>query len=66
MAAHHEDHTGVHTTRKGEVPGGEQHGAGEQEEAGVAEGELDANTQARGSIHALLPHDLVSGCVSMR
>ena len=30
---------------------GEQQGAGEHEEAGVAEGELEANAQARGSIH---------------
>ena len=55
VAAHHEDHTRVHTTRKGEVPDGEQHGACEHEEAGVAEGELEANAQTRGSIHALLP-----------
>ena len=55
VAAHHEDHTGVHTTRKGEVPDGEQHGACEHEEAGVAEGELEANAQTGGSIHALLP-----------
>ena len=31
--------------------GGEQQGAGEHEEAGVAEGELEANAQPRGSIH---------------
>ena len=36
--------------------GGEQQGACEHEEAGVAEGELEANAQPRGSIHALLPH----------
>ena len=30
---------------------GEQQGAGEHEEPGVAEGELEANAQARGSIH---------------
>ena len=35
--------------------GGEQQGAGEHEEAGVAEGELEANAQTRGSIHGLLP-----------
>ena len=51
VAAHHEDHTGVHTTRKGEVPGGEQHGTCEHEEAGVAEGELEANAQPGRSIH---------------
>ena len=55
VAAHHEDHAGVHTARKGEVPDGEQHGAREHEEAGVAEGELEANAQTGGSIHALLP-----------
>ena len=56
VAVHYEDHTRVHTTRKGEVPGGEQHGTGEHEEPGVAEGEFEANTQTRGSIHGLLPH----------
>ena len=34
---------------------GEQQGAGDHEEPGVAEGELEANAQARGSIHGLLP-----------
>ena len=56
VAADQEDHTRVHTTRKGEVPRGEQHGTGEHEEAGVAEGELEANAQTRRSIHGLLPH----------
>ena len=65
VAAHHEDHTRVHTTRKGEVPGGEQHGTCEHEEAGVAEGELEANAQTRGSIHAPLPRARV-WFVSMR
>ena len=51
MAAHHEDHAGVHAAREREVPGGEQHGAGEHEEAGVAEGELEANAQPGRSIH---------------
>ena len=55
VAAHDEDHTRVHTTRKGEVPDGEQHGTCEHEEAGVAEGELEANAQTGGSIHGLLP-----------
>ena len=35
--------------------GGEQQGAGEHEEAGVAEGELEANAQPGGSIHGPLP-----------
>ena len=48
MASHQEDHTGVHAAREGEVPGGEQHGACEHQEAGVAESELEANAQARG------------------
>ena len=39
---------------------GEQQGAGEHEEAGVAEGELEANAQTRGSIHGLLPRARVS------
>ena len=34
---------------------GQQQGAGEHEEAGVAEGEFEANAQTRGSIHGLLP-----------
>ncbi len=46
--------------------GGEQQGAGEHEEAGVAEGELEANAQTRGSIHGLLPHARCLGAVSMR
>ena len=56
MAADYEDHTRVHTTRKGEVPGGEQHGADEHDNTGVAEGELEANAQPGGSIHGLLLH----------
>jgi two-component system sensor histidine kinase VanS len=56
VAAHHEDHTRVHTTRKGKVPDDEQEGTCEHEEAGVAEGEFEANTQTGGSIHGLLPH----------
>mgnify|MGYP006198358415 CR=1 FL=1 len=35
---------------------GEQQDAGDHQEAGVAEGELEANAQTRGSIHGLLPH----------
>ena len=54
VAAHQENHTGVFTTRKGEVPDGEQHGTCEHQEAGVAEGELEASTKTGGSIHALL------------
>ena len=54
VAAHQEDHTRVYTTRKGEVPDDEQHGTCEHQEAGVAEGELEASTKTGGSIHALL------------
>src|SRR5215471_13842006 len=36
--------------------GGEQQGTGEHEEAGVAEGEFEANAQTRGLSHGLLPH----------
>jgi hypothetical protein len=69
VALHYEDHTGVHTTRKGEVPGGEQHDACEHEEAGVAEGEFEANAQSRGSIHRRLPRPrrlVLRGCGSRR
>ena len=52
MAANQEDHTRVHTTRQGEVPGDEQYSACEHEEARVAEGEFEANAQTRGSSHA--------------
>ena len=41
---------------------GEQQGAGEHEEAGVAEGELEANAQTRGSIHRLLPRVVPVRC----
>jgi hypothetical protein len=40
----------------GEPRGGEHQGTCEDEEAGVAEGEFEADTQTRGSIHGLLPH----------
>ena len=33
------------------VPDGEQHGPGDHEEAGVAEGELEASAQTMGSSH---------------
>ena len=46
--------------------GGEQQGTGEHEEAGVAEGEFEANTQTRGSIHGLLPRARCPVAVSMR
>ena len=36
----------------------EQQDTGNHEEPGVAEGEFEANAQARGSIHCLLPHAL--------
>jgi hypothetical protein len=42
-------------TQEEQPHGGEQQGTGEHEEAGVAEGEFEANTQTRGSIHGLLP-----------
>src|SRR5207237_4055721 len=54
VTSHQEDHTRVDTPRKGEVPGDEQHGAGEHEEAGIAEGELEANAQPGRSFHPLL------------
>ena len=41
--------------------GAEQQGASEHEEAGVAEGELEANAQTGRSIHGLLPRRSVSG-----
>ena len=44
----------------------EQQGAGNHEEAGVAEGELEANAQTRGSIHGLLPLARCPADVSMR
>ena len=50
-----EDEPDVGRTTQEHPPGSEQQDAGEHEEAGVAEGELEANTQARGSIHGLLP-----------
>ena len=53
VAADQEDHTRVYTTRKGEVPGGEQYGTCDHQEAGVAEGELEASTETGRSIHAL-------------
>ena len=66
------DCDGVRVTRVGDVTqqehphGGEQQGAGEHEEAGVAEGELEADAQPGRSIHGRLPHVRLSGCVSMR
>ena len=45
----------------GDVPqqehphGGEQHGPGEHEEAGVAQGQFEAHTPTRDSIHSRLP-----------
>ena len=44
----------------------EQQAAGDHEEAGVAEGEFEANTPARASIHGLPLSAPVSGRVSMR
>ena len=51
-----EEHTVGDVAQKEHPHGREQQGAGEHEEAGVAEGELEANAQPRGSIHGLLPH----------
>ena len=45
---------------------GEQQDAGEHEEAGVAEGELEANAQTRALYPRSAPSRPVSGCVSMR
>ena len=47
MAAHEEEHTRMHATGQREVPGDEQDGAGEHQEAGVAERQPQANAQAR-------------------
>ena len=48
--------TGIRHVAQEEHPhDGEQQGAGEQDEPGVAEGEFEADAQARGSIHGLLP-----------
>ena len=59
------EHRGSGTQREQEHPhGGEQHGAGEHEEAGVAEGELEANAQAGRPIH--VAPSLPSVPVSMR
>ena len=61
-----EERTIGDVTQQEHPHGGEQQGTGEHEEAGVAEGEFEANAQTRGSIHRLLPHAPVSGPVSMR
>ena len=53
-------------TQEEQPHGGEQQGAGEHEEAGVAEGELEANAQAGRSIHPLRPARPAAGAVSMR
>ena len=45
-----------HVSQEEHPHGAEQQGAGEHEEAGVAEGEFEANAQTRGSIHGRLPH----------
>ena len=55
-----------HVSQEEHPHGAEQQGAGEHEEAGVAEGEFEANAQTGGSIHGLLPHVPVSGSVPMR
>jgi hypothetical protein len=51
-----EERTIGDVTQQEDPYGGEQQGACEHEEPGVAEGELEANAQTRGSIHGLLPH----------
>ena len=51
-----EERTVGDVTQEEHPHGGEQQGACEHEEAGVAEGEFEANAQTRGSIHGLLPH----------
>jgi len=61
VALNHEDHTGMHTTRKGEVPGDEQHGTCEHDNAGIAEREFEANAETGASIDVLLAHGPVSG-----
>ena len=44
-----------HVAQEEHPHGREQQGTGEHEEAGVAEGEFEADAQTRGSIHGLLP-----------
>ncbi len=50
-----EDHTVGYVAQEEHPHDGEQQGAGEHEEAGVAEGELEADAQPGRSIHGLLP-----------
>ena len=50
-----EERTVGDVTQEEQPHGAEQQGAGEHEEAGVAEGEFEANAQTGGSIHGLLP-----------
>ena len=60
------DHLVGYVSQERHPHGREQQGAREHEEAGVAEGELEADAQAGGSIHASSPSRPVSGRVSMR
>ena len=51
------DHAVRHVAQEEHPHGDEQHGAGDHEEAGVAEGELEANAQtgARSTVFSLTP-----------
>ena len=55
-----------HVSQEEHPHGAEQQGACEHDEAGVAEGEFEADAQTGVSIHGLLPHASVPGGVSMR
>ena len=59
------DHLG-YVTQQEHPHDREEQGTCDHEEAGVAEGEFEANTQARRPIHDLPRSRPVSGCVSMR
>ena len=58
-----EDRTVGYVAQQEHPHDGEQQGTGDHEEAGVAEGELEADAQTRGPIHGLPPSVPV---VSMR
>ena len=55
------EHTVGYVAQNDHPDGREHQDAGEHEEAGVAEGELEANAQPGGSIHASPPSRPVSG-----
>src|SRR5271170_6324649 len=46
-----------HVAQQEQPHGDEQQTTGEQDEAGIAEGEFEANAQTWGSIHSLLPQE---------